>query len=135
MERKQRVILLCIAAAILAVALVWGLILNQTGTLGGLTRLLAGYGYVLSEDDFYVAGSAKGTTISALFPTTSLEEAIRVSQSAGFPSDVDKAGLVELVLVALENGTVITLYLIDGEVELAFIQVPNSQKVLPLQQQ
>jgi len=132
MSSRTRTLLLLIAILLVIVAAMWGYVLNNNSTLGRLTILLEGYGYVLTEDSLYLAGSAKDSSINELIPSIPLAEAEAASKAAGFPSDFQKKGNLELVLSALPNGDVITVFLIDEEVEAAFVQVPSSEQVYPL---
>lgn len=131
-ERVRRRWMLIAAAALLAIALGWRFSLNQTSVEGKLIRTLQTHGYIVTADDLYPAAVYRDTSIRALLPELELAQAVSASLAAGFPSDIERAGQVALYMVMLENKDVITLYLVDGETELGFVQTPDSEYVYPL---
>lgn len=130
MNARRRRGFLIAAGVLLLVAAVWSLFLSG-GTGAALASTLNSYGYALIADDIYPAGEWKDTSIQALLSDAELTAAISASKQAGFPSDVTKTGTVTLVMANVEND-VITLYLVDGEIELAFVQAAGSDAVKPL---
>ncbi len=132
LQKRRRNRLLLIAAVLLLLALVWQSIINKNGVEGTLIRTLQAHGYTVVADDLYPAAAYSDTSIRALLPDTALEEAVAASKAAGFPSDVDRTGQVVLYMTALSNADVITVFVIDRNVELAFVQTPNTDSVYPL---
>ena len=97
-----------------------------------LCRIVNEFGFALHPDDLYPAGAWNDTSIRALLPETELSEAVAASKDAGFPSDIDRTGQVTLVMANVGNDDVVTLYLVDGEVELGFLQVKGTETVRAL---
>ena len=48
------------------------------------------------------------------------------------PSDIDRTGHITLLMANIGSDNVITLYLIDGEIELGFVQTKGTQTVRAL---
>ena len=132
MDKRARNLILAIAGALLIAALFWGGSISKNSRLSALARALSVYGYSLSPEDLYVAHSGGKGSVEALMGDMDLAAAVEASIEAGFPSDIRREGTVELVLAALPNEDVITLFLLDGEVELAFVQRPESDLVYAL---
>ncbi len=128
--KRARVIVLIVAAALLLLVIVWSLLLGS-GEQGKHVAFLQGYHYTLDADDLYFEGLGAPDIRTALHDG-SVDELIEVSKKAGLPSDVDKQGEITLMLLALKNQHVVTVYLVDGEPELGFVQVPSSGDVYPL---
>ncbi len=128
MNARRRRGFLIAAGALLLVAAVWSLSLSG-GAGAALANKLNSYGYALTADDLYPAGEWKDVSIKTLLSGAELEAAISVSRQAGFPSDVEKTGTVTLVMANSGEDDVITLYLVNGEIELAFVQVTGSDVV------
>ena len=47
-------------------------------------------------------------------------------------ADIDKTGDVYVLLANLGDEQVLTVYVVDETIQLAFIQIPNSDSVLPI---
>ena len=131
MNAKKRKYFLLAAGALLLIAAVWSLFLSN-GTGSTLAAKLNTYGYSLTADDIYPAGEWKDTTIRALIGDTGLDAAIAASKQAGFPSNIDHTGTVTLIMANTAGDEVITVYLLGGEIELAFVQVAGSDAVKAL---
>ncbi len=129
MTKKRRVLILVIALVIFVAALIMNAHLVSESRISQLASLLRDYGYTLIEDDLYLAGSAKDASIASILPDMDLDEAVEASKLAGFNSDIHANGYVELVLLALENDDIVTIYTLDGEVELCFIQRASTDEV------
>ncbi len=128
MNARRRKGFLLAAGALLLIAAVWSLFLSG-GAGAALAAKMNSYGYTLTPDDFYPAGEWKNTNIRTLLSGAQLDAAISVSKQAGFPSDVEKTGDVTLLMANAGGDDVITLYLVDGEIELAFVQVTGTDAV------
>ena len=87
-----------------------------------LVELLEARGYQVESQQLYLVGSFPEQSIAQVLTGVDLEEAVAASLEGGFPSRIDAVGEVTLLLCALGNGDVITLFLLDGEAELCFIQ-------------
>ena len=59
-----------------------------------------------------------------------IESMAELSRASGFDADITKSGEVTILLANSKSG-VITLYLVDGVIELAFIQTGEGE-VRPL---
>lgn len=138
MSRGVRTSLIICAAVILAAAIIWNVSLNATGELTRLVKLLERYGYAVSTDELYPSGSADNTTAAELFASEAndgksdaaiLDVAADASREAGFSADVNRRGNIVVMLCAVSDEEVITLIIIDGDVEFAFIQVAGTDEV------
>ncbi len=130
-ENTKRLLLIIAGLLVIGAILVQSQIDNNDEITKILTRL-SGFGYYLSDESLYIQGDYPNMTIASMLQGIDLEEAVAASKKAGFPSRIDKQGDVVLILAATREQDVITLYMLDGEMELCFIQRPNSSKVAPL---
>ena len=133
--KRSKIILFCAAGALLIIALVWNIRLNSTSEGSRLCRTLNEYGYTLHPDDLYPSGAWNDTSIRTLLPDIALNDAVAASKSARFPSDIDRIGHITLLMANIGSDDVITLYLIDGEIELGFVQTKGTQTVRALGEQ
>ncbi|NCB31326.1 MAG: hypothetical protein EOM66_07960 [Clostridia bacterium] len=122
MNAKQRIILLIASACVLALAFVLWNGLSGQHPNEPLAAMLRTRGYTVEAEQLYNAGSFEGQSIGQALSGVNLEDAVAASMAGGFPSDVNKTGNVTLLLCALGNQDVITLFVLDGEAELCFIQ-------------
>lgn len=138
MSRGVKTSLIICAAVILAAVIIWNVSLNATGELTRLVKLLERYGYAVSTDELYPSGSADNTTAAELFVSEAndgksdaeiLDAAADASREAGFSADVNRRGNIVVMLCAVSDEEVITLIIIDGDVEFAFIQVAGTDEV------
>lgn len=138
MSRGVKTSLIICAAVILAAVIIWNVSLNATGELTRLVKLLERYGYAVSTDELYPSGSADNTTAAELFASEAndgksdaeiLDAAADASREAGFSADVNRRGNIVVMLCAVSDEEVITLIIIDGDVEFAFIQVAGTDEV------
>ncbi len=136
MSKTTRYILIGIAVALLLAALAWRLTLDSTGELSKIRRAINGYGYSVLEDAIYPAGYMEDGSIAGMLAgeDIDMQAAVNASKSAGFPSDINRQGEVTLILAAISDSEVITLFMIDGEIEMGFIQALDEQGVSPLGQ-
>lgn len=129
-DKKTRTILLIVAAALLAAA-AFLYFTSDNSALQAVCDKVNAFGYDFVSDDWYVAGGQADTTIEALSSGEDLSEAVEASKASGFPSDTNKLGEVVLLLGQLENDDVVTVYIVNGEIELCFVQTLNG-KLSPL---
>lgn len=138
MSRGVKTSLIICAAVIIAAVIIWNVSLNATGELTRLVKLLERYGYAVSTDELYPSGSADNTTAAELFASEAndgksdaeiLDAAADASREAGFSADVNRRGNIVVMLCAVSDEEVITLIIIDGDVEFAFIQVAGTDEV------
>lgn len=128
-SKRARTLILVLAAVIFLIAIVWSFIVAQNDPLSEIVGMLREYGYRVYDSDLYIAGDYRNTSIGALLTDVDLLAAQSASRAAGFPSDVDRVGDVVLILAATTQDEVITLYALDGQMELCFIQYTNSGEV------
>ncbi|MDR1620637.1 MAG: hypothetical protein LBS18_08270 [Clostridiales bacterium] len=132
MEKRTRRILLIVAGAILALALLWSVNLNISSESGRFAAYLRDeFGYVVDKSDIYPAGQWPDTTIRALFPDTDLDKMREASRQAGLPSEVDRRGDITLLLVNAAADDVLTLFVVDGEVTVGFVQNAATGAITP----
>ncbi|HWS28895.1 MAG TPA: hypothetical protein VN512_02150 [Clostridia bacterium] len=120
-DKKTRAILLIVAAALLAAA-AFLYFASGNGALKAVCEEVNAFGYAFLPDDWYTAGGQADTSIEALAGSEDLSEAVAASKAAGFPSDTEKRGEVVLLLGQLANDDVVTVYIVNGEIELCFVQ-------------
>ena len=132
MNDKQRNILILASVAVLGLALALWSGLPAQHPNEPWAAMLRARGYTVKADQLYNAGSFAGQSIAEVLSGVKLEEAVAASLAGGFPSRVDQAGEVTLLLCALGNQDVITLFLLDGEAELCFVQPLPSGDLKPL---
>ncbi len=130
--QKQALILLIVAGVLLIGALVWRIALEKTSLSSRIVRELAAHGLAVDAADLYQHEHRRDTTIAEMMADTRLEPVIEASLAAGFPSDVNRAGEVYCLLAGLDGGRVLTVFVVDEEIELAFVQIPGSEEVLPV---
>lgn len=132
MSKRTRILLLALAGLLLIGALLLNASIQKNSRLAALARSLDAFGYAFAAEDLYVAHAGEAESIAALLVGIDLAEAAAASEAAGFPAILDRAGHVELVLAALAGGDVVTIFLLDGEIALAFVQAPVSGDVYAL---
>ncbi len=131
-EPKTARTLLVIAAVLLVIALVWRFFLEKNSFSGSIVRRLAQHGCNIEADELYKHDFAKNTSIRAIVGDTDMTCAADVSRECGFDADIDKTGDVYVLLANLGDERVLTVYVVDETIQLAFIQIPNSDSVLPI---
>lgn len=132
MTRRKRILLLTAAVVLLGIALALNYRLGHLGVRAKICNALNEFGYDFEYSDIYVTGSTRDVNIRELLTDVDLTAAIAASKQAGFPSDVDRVGEVAVLLARVSDTKVITIYTVDGSMELCFIQVLESEAVEPL---
>ncbi len=134
MNRHTRTVLTLIAVGIITVGAVLSAIIDERDPLNAVAARINEHGYSLDNDDIYIFGGEADSTIRQMLMRDDADEdislAIEASKNAGFTSDIDRRGEITVLIAQCESGTV-TIYLIDGEIELCFIQTEEGE-VLPL---
>ena len=136
MTRRGRTIISVIAALIMLAALIWLGIRNMNDPLQAVVRAVNGRGYAITSEDLYVYDSRTDTDIKSMLASgagitqSDIESMAELSRASGFDADITKSGEVTILLANSKSG-VITLYLVDGVIELAFIQTGEGE-VRPL---
>lgn len=129
---KRRSTIIAVAAIVVLLAVAGVLLYNieNSSPLNKLSDELYKHGYYFHYSDFYPAEEYKNTTLrSLLAPIGGEAEAVEASRHAGFPSDIDKVGNIVLMLANIDDDSVVTIFLIDGEIELCFIQTIESGEI------
>lgn len=129
LNRKHTLILLIAAGVLLVGAMIWSFFLNKGSIASRVARELSEKGCSVRAGELYQHEYRRDTSIREMMGETDLSPAVEASVKAGFPSDIDKKGEVYCLLAELENG-VLTVFLVDERIELAFIQLPDSDEVL-----
>ena len=124
--------LLLVALCLLMGAVLLKLYIDRNNPFDQIIAMLDAYGYTVREDELYVEGEYRQTTIQALFKDVELAQAVEASEAGGFPSRIDRKGDVVLLLLATRAEDIITLYYLDGQPELCFVQTVASHAVKPL---
>lgn len=128
-DDKTRRVVFAVALCIIVLCTVWMLVRGTTSERNKVCGMLNEYGYSFYEDDLLIAFDSADTTIKEVLADNTeadMEKAVSVSKQAGFRSDVEKRGGVTLML-AHDGTDVITLYLVDGEAELCFIETQDNE--------
>lgn len=125
--KTARTVMLIAAAVLVIGAVVLNFVLDSRGGYTELITALEGFGYTVEMDDVILADSRTECTVDELLEEADKAEGVSASGRAGFPSDIYKSGTVDLLLVVCEEAdtgepVVITLFVLDGSIELAFVQ-------------
>ncbi len=120
-----------IAAALLAAAAIWLILLESKSYSRAVCRRINEFGYNVSPSDFYTQGYGVNTSIAEVVKED-LAVIIRQSRACGFSADVNKVGAVELMLCKLDDTRVLFVYLVDKEPELVFIEDTETKETFPL---
>ena len=110
-----------VAGVLLIVALVWHMLLARNGFGTQVAREINAFGYAISADDIYPAGSWENTSIRELLPDENLSAAVLASKQVSLNADIDRRGQVALLLVHIGEET-LSFFYVEGTLELAFSQ-------------
>ena len=123
-----------IAVGIIIAAAVWSIIISKNDPLEAIANELNAHGYSMRGDELYILGGKVNATIREVLAQgedAGAEELIAAAaRQAGFAADIDRRGEITILLYQCDKG-VMTIYLIDGEIELCFIQT-QSGEVCPI---
>lgn len=127
---KTRRIILISATAIIILCIVWYIVFGSNSEMSRIASFLRNYGYDIYEDELLIAYDNANTTIAEVLQSSNateadIQNAVNASKQKGFSSDIQRRGGVTLILANCEGDTV-TLYLVDGEKELCFVQGADS---------
>lgn len=129
MESSSCNALLIAALVILAAAAVLRIAVGGTSLAEEVTAELKKHGCTISSDELYQQSYAKASSIAGLMEGIDISDAVSASQRAGFPSDAEREGEVYLLLARIDDEHVLTVFVVDETVELAFIQILGSDEV------
>ena len=133
MSARGRTVTLAVAAALLVIAVVLSVGIARNDPLADLADEINRFGYTLRAEDFYVLGGAEDQSIAQVLADeeTGLAAVVAASVQAGFPADTQTAGDVTVLLAKTGKG-VVTVYLLNGIVQLCFLQTENGE-IEPIQ--
>lgn len=132
MDDSMRNALLIAALVLIIIAVAIRIIVGSTGLADKVVEELKKHGCVVSAEELYQESYSKHSSIAELMHDIELSGIQSVSSAAGFPSDINKEGEVYLLLAQLDSERVLTVFVLDERVELAFIQVLGSNEVFPV---
>ena len=132
MSKNTKLIILLIAALLVICAVLLNGAVSQQSPYKAAVEELTARGYTLSEDDLFDVGRFEDSTIAEVLAGQDLSQAVEVSIAAGFPSDINARGNINMLLLTMENKDIITLFLRDGNIELCFVQRLDDSAVRPL---
>lgn len=132
MEDSTRNALLIVALVLILIAAAIRIIVGSSGLADDVAKELKKHGCTISAEALYQQSYSKHSSISELMQNIDLSEIKSVSSAAGFSSDIDKEGEVYLLLAKLDDDNVLTVFVVDEKIELAFIQVLGSEEVFPV---
>ena len=131
LPKNTRRAFLIAAALIFAGAMVWLAVLESHSYTRALCTKLGEFGYRVSPSDLYSRGYGKNTSIASV-AEEDLSKACELSRMSGFGSDIDRIGLVELMLYNVDGEKVMYIWLVDREPELVFIEDLKTGELLPI---
>lgn len=130
MKRHTRTMLTLIAVGIIIAAAVWSGIISQNDPLEAVAAELNAHGYSMRGDELYILGGKADSTIREVLSgsedAAEAELIVSAAKQVGFAADIDRRGEVSILLYQCDKG-VMTIYLIDGEIELCFIQTDGGE--------
>jgi len=132
MSKNTKLIILLIAALLVICAVLLNGAVSQQSPYKAAVEELTARGYTLSEDDLFDVGRFEDSTIAEVLAGQDLSQAVEASIAAGFPSDINARGNINMLLLTMENKDIITLFLRDGNIELCFVQRLDDSAVRPL---
>ena len=123
--------MLAAAGALLLIAIVWLLILENKSYTRKVCRRIDSFGYHISPSDLYSQGYGSNTSIKDILDTD-LSVVIEQSKKCGFSADTERVGNVELLLWNMDNERVMIIWLVDREPELVFIESRKTGVTMPI---
>ncbi|MEG1560306.1 MAG: hypothetical protein RRY79_04530 [Clostridia bacterium] len=128
-SKQTKLILLAIAFTLIVGAIVWSFTRGTTGALAKLCAQMETFGYKLIPDDLFIAFDSDDTTIETVLSGKPNHEIVSLSKEKGFKADLTAPGGVTVILSKLDDG-ILTLYLLNGEIQLAFIETKDGVRGL-----
>ena len=132
LDHKKTMVLLIISAALLLIAFIWSIHLEKNGLAPRISRELAAHGCKVAPSSLVQNAYSKNSSIVEIMDGVYLESARSVSKQVGFGGNIEKRGEVYCLLSELASGGVLTVFIVNENIELAFIQMPNSDEVYPI---
>ncbi|MEL7609572.1 MAG: hypothetical protein AAGU74_08710 [Bacillota bacterium] len=132
MKKRTKILLLAAAIVLLCIAAALNYKLDNLGARSEIVNKINAFGYELDYADLYITGDTPSASIRTLMTDVPLEDAVEASRQCGFDGDVDRVGEVVVLLASISETEVITVFTVNGQIELCFIQILNSYEVKPL---
>lgn len=132
MKKRTKIVLMVAAIVLLGIAAALNYKLENLGARAQIVNQINEFGYDLAYDDLYITGDTPRTSIRELMGELPLEDAVEASGRCGFDGNVDRVGEVVVLLASISKTEVITVFTLDGQIELCFIQTLDSYEVKPL---
>lgn len=132
MTSSTRTALLTCALVLIVIAVVLRIIVAADSLSGRIVKELKAHGCTVNADELSQQDYKKQASISSVMEGIDMTDALAASLECGFPSDMLREGELYLLLASLDDEHILTVFVIDEEVELAFIQIKGSEEVLPV---
>lgn len=132
MENSTRNGVLVVALVLFVVALIIRFITGGKSLANEVVAQLKEFGCVISAEDLYQESYSKHSSIEELMQSIDMSEAVAVSREVGLPSDIGHEGEIYLLLAQLDDEKVLTVFVVNERVELAFIQKLGSEEIAPI---
>ena len=133
MSKNTKIIVLLLAALLIVAAVLLNSSVAEHSPYRAAVEELTARGYTLTEDDLFDVGSFEDATIAEVLAGQELTQAVEAGIAGGFPSDVNAAGDIRMLLVTMEDKDIITIFLRNGKIELCFVQRLDDSAVRPLE--
>ena len=132
MTSSTRTALLICALVLIVIAVVLRIIVTADSLSGRIARELNAHGCTVNADELSQQVYKKHASISSVMEGIDMTDALAASLECGFPSDMLREGELCLLLAQLDDEHILTVFVINEEVEFAFIQITESDEVLPV---
>lgn len=131
-KESKRTAVLIAAAILLVTAVVWRIFISANSFTDRIVKQLSEHGCVIDASALYQERFVRNTSIAELMDEIDMADAVAVSLECGFPSDTERVGDVYLLLANMgDDERVLTVFVVNERVELAFIQTLGSDELLP----
>lgn len=132
MTSSTRTALLICALVLIVIAVVLRIIVTADSLSGRIVREMKAHGCTVNADELSQQVYKKHASISSVMEGIDMTDALAASLECGFPSDMLREGELYLLLAQLDDEHILTVFVINEEVEFAFIQITESDEVLPI---
>lgn len=106
--------------------------LETRGLAARIAEQIKSHGLEIDANALKQHSYDKNASVRSLMGGEDMTAAVEASKAAGFSSDIDRRGEVYCLLAELGGGEVLTVFVVDEEVELAFIQTAEKTEVKPI---
>ena len=136
MISRKKLALLIAAGALLVIALVWLMVLDNRSPVRAVCSRLGEYGYRIAPGDLYLQGCSSNASIREVLSGKAdgdeLARLTELSRGCGFSGNVDKVGRVQLLMWQKDSDSVLMIYMTDDVPELAFIERISTGETEPI---